>query len=138
MTKRPACLVVIDPSAIVAMINSEPEVRQILELCVASESIQLSAAGFVEAAIVLDNRNPAAASVELDELLDLLSVTIVSITPAQARLARQAYRDFGRGSGHPARLNFGDCFSYALAKDTGEPLLFKGTDFSQTDVVAAL
>ncbi len=137
-TTRLGSLVVIDPSVIVAMIKGEPEVGDLLELCVATSLIRLSAAGFVEAAIVLDNRNPAAASGELDELLELLSVVVVPVTPIHARLARLAHRQFGRGSGHPARLNFGDCFSYALAKQTGEPLLFKGTDFSQTDITPAI
>jgi len=138
MTMRPDLPVVIDPSAIIAMISGEPEVNDFLELCLTAETIRLSAAGYVEAAIMLDNRNPIAASVELDRLLELLSVSVVPVTPAQARIARQAHREYGRGSGHPARLNFGDCFSYALARDTAEPLLFKGTDFAQTDVVSAI
>jgi ribonuclease VapC len=71
-------------------------------------------------------------------LLERLCVTIVPITQDQARLARRAYRDFGRGSGHPARLNFGDCFGCALAKDTGEPLQVQGQEFGHTDVVPAV
>jgi len=66
-----------------------------------------------------------------------VQLLVEPVTMAQARIAREAYRDFGRGSGHPARLNFGDCFAYALAKETGEPLLFKGGDFARTDVTAA-
>ena len=66
-----------------------------------------------------------------------MQLLVEPVTMAQARIAREAYRDFGRGSGHPARLNFGDCFAYALAKETGEPLLFKGGDFARTDVTAA-
>jgi ribonuclease VapC len=65
-------------------------------------------------------------------------IVIEPVTEAQARVAREAYRDFGKGSGHPARLNFGDCFAYALAKVTGEPLLFKGNDFAQTDIKSAI
>jgi ribonuclease VapC len=65
-------------------------------------------------------------------------IAIEPVTERQARIAREAYRDFGKGSGHPARLNFGDCFAYALAKDKNEPLLFKGTDFAETDVASAL
>jgi ribonuclease VapC len=130
--------VVIDPSAIVAMIEGKPGNQELLSRCMSSDRIQLSAAGFLEAAIVLDNRNAATSLTELDELLDNLGVTIVPVTPAQARIARRAHREYGRGSGHPARLNLGDCFSYALSKDTGEPLLFKGDDFSRTDVVRAI
>jgi ribonuclease VapC len=70
----------------------------------------------------------------LDELIDRLGVDIVDVTAAHARLVREAYRDFGRGSGHPAQLNFGDCFAYALARSTRQPLLFKGDDFVHTDI----
>lgn len=70
-------------------------------------------------------------------MIEAAQIAIEPVTEAQARIARQAYRDFGKASGHPAKLNFGDCFAYALAKATGEPLLFKGQDFSQTDVKVA-
>jgi len=73
----------------------------------------------------------------VDGLIDEAQIAIEPVTEAQARIARQAYRDFGKTSGHPAKLNFGDCFSYALAKSKGEPLLFKGQDFSRTDVRSA-
>ncbi len=73
----------------------------------------------------------------LDHVIRDAGIAIVSLDEAQARLAREAYRDFGKGSGHPAGLNFGDCFAYALAKAAGEPLLYKGTDFAQTDVASA-
>lgn len=72
-----------------------------------------------------------------DDLVREAGLVIETVTPAQARIARDAYRDFGRGSGHPAQLNFGDCFAYALARDKNEPLLFKGTDFSRTDITPA-
>jgi ribonuclease VapC len=74
----------------------------------------------------------------LDDLLSDASIAIEPVTEAQAHLARQAYRDYGRGSGHPARLNFGECFAYALARATGEPLLFKGGDFRHTDIAPAI
>jgi ribonuclease VapC len=74
----------------------------------------------------------------LDDLLRVLDIAIESVTEEQARIAREAYRDYGHGSGHPARLNFGDCFAYALARVTGEPLLFKGDDFTHTDITPAL
>jgi uncharacterized protein with PIN domain len=82
-------------------------------------------------------RDPIA-SRRFDDLVREASFVIEPVTEAQARIARDAYRDFGKGSGHPAQLNFGDCFAYALARAAGEPLLFKGTDFSHTDITRAL
>jgi len=98
---------------------------------------RLSAANFVEVGAVIDGAGDPVASRRYDDLLRAARVTIIPVTETQARLARQAYRDFGKGSGHPARLNFGDCFAYALAKELSEPLLFKGDDFMHTDVIAA-
>lgn len=99
---------------------------------------RLSAASYLEVTIVVDGtRNPVLSrnlDVLLDALLEEADLTIEPVTANQARIARMAYREFGRGSGHPARLNFGDCFAYALAKETGEPLLFVGNDFAQTDL----
>jgi ribonuclease VapC len=129
--------VVIDPSAIVAMIAGEDEQRAFLQTCRSNAPVRLSAAGYLEAGIVLDGRDDPVLSRELDELLTLLGVIIEPVSTTQARIARRAYQEFGRGSGHPARLNFGDCFSYALSKETAEPLLFKGTDFARTDVLVA-
>lgn len=97
---------------------------------------RLSAASFVELASVIDSRRNPHASRSLDELLVRAGIAIEPVTERQARIA-EAYRDFGRGSGHAARLNFGDCFAYALAKDRGEPLRFKGNDFAHTDVERA-
>jgi ribonuclease VapC len=96
----------------------------------------MSAASYLEAGIVLDERQESVLSNRLDQLLDSLRITIEPVTAHQATLARQAYRDFGKGSGHKASLNFGDCFTYALAKETGEAVLFVGDDFSQTDLAA--
>jgi ribonuclease VapC len=94
----------------------------------------MSAASYLEAGIVADgSRNPVL-SRQLDAVISDAIISIEPVTERQARIARDAYRDFGKGSGHPAGLNFGDCFAYALAKDRGEPLLFKGDDFSRTDV----
>lgn len=98
----------------------------------------MSTANFLEAAIVLDSRRDPTQNRRFDALLLEAKVELVALDETQARIAREAYRDFGKGSGHPARLNFGDCFAYALAKTTGESLLYKGTDFSQTDVTSAL
>jgi ribonuclease VapC len=94
--------------------------------------------GFLEAAMVIDGSRDPVASRRFDELLRAADLAIEPVTEAQAGIAREAYRDFGKGSGHRAQLNFGDCFAYALAKVTGEPLLFKGSDFSQTDITSAL
>src|SRR5437016_4154049 len=98
----------------------------------------MSAASFLEAAIVVDLSRDPIASRRFDDLLEVAGVTIEPVTDKHARLGRAAYRDFGKGSGHPAQLNFGDCFAYALARESGEPLLFKGRDFTYTDVTPAL
>jgi ribonuclease VapC len=86
---------------------------------------------------VIDGSKDPIASRRFDELIEAAQIAIEPVTEAQARVARQAYRDFGKTSGHPAKLNFGDCFSYAPAKSKGEPLLFKGQGFSRTDVKSA-
>ena len=99
---------------------------------------RISAATFLETAIVVDaNRSPTL-SRRLDDLVRETAIVIEPVTSEQAQVAREAYRDYGRGSGHPARLNFGDCFAYALARAAGEPLLFKGNDFSHIDIEPAL
>ena len=84
--------------------------------------------------MVIDGSRDPIASRRFDELVREAALVVEPVTEAQARIAREAYRDFGKGSGHPAQLNFGDCFAYALAKVSGEPLLFKGSDFSHTDI----
>jgi ribonuclease VapC len=97
----------------------------------------MSAATFVETAAVIDRLRDPVQSRRLDALIREAEIGIEPLTEAQAVIARQAFRDFGKGSGHPAKLNFGDCFFYALAKSLNQPLLFKGGDFSQTDVKSA-
>ena len=92
----------------------------------------------VSHASVVDRARDPVTSRALDTFLAASAIEIEAVTPEQARIARDAYRDFGKGSGHRARLNFGDCFAYALAKATGKPLLFKGTDFAQTDINSAI
>ena len=99
--------------------------------------LHLSAASYVEVGAVVDAARDAIASRRFDELLEMFQVIIEPVTASQARRAREAYRDFGRGSGHRAQLNFGDVFSYALATELRMPLLFKGRDFSETDVMTA-
>ncbi len=98
---------------------------------------RLSAANYVEAGAVIDRSEDPIASRRLDELIKIAKISIEPVTETQAKLAREAYRDFGKGSGHPAGLNFGDCFAYALAREMGEPLLFKGNDFTHTDISPA-
>jgi ribonuclease VapC len=129
---------IVDTSAVIAILQNEPETRRFLDALSEDNDCRLSAATYLEAAIVVDSvRNPVL-SRRLDELIHSADIRIEPLTEAQAKIAREAYRDFGKGSGHPAQLNFGDCFAYALAQDSGEPLLFKGNDFSQTDVRSAL
>jgi ribonuclease VapC len=97
----------------------------------------VSAGNFVETALIIDASRDPVASRRFDDLIKEAQIIVEAVTEAQARIAREAYRDFGKASGHPARLNFGDCFAYALAKVTGEPLLFKGDDFARTDIKPA-
>ncbi|QOR71848.1 type II toxin-antitoxin system VapC family toxin [Ruania alkalisoli] len=125
---------IVDTSAIVAILQGEEEESAFREALVAAEHAYLSAANYLELAIVTDRIGDPVLGRRLDEVLDTLDITVVDVTAEDAKTARQAARDYGRGSGHPARLNFGDCFSYALAARTGEPLLFKGDDFSRTDL----
>jgi len=129
---------IVDTSAVVAIVRRESE-RSSFLTCLDREAVnRISAASYFEAAIVIDgSRNPTL-SRGLDEFIRAAEVVIEPVTAHQARIAREAYRDFGKGSGHPAQLNFGDCFAYALAKDKAEPLLFKGGDFAHTDVRRAI
>ena len=122
---------IVDSSAIVAILRSEPEAEQFVAAIVGAGDAAISAGNFLETSIVIEkDRNPALGA-RLDPLLMQLNVCIEPVTEAQVRIARQAYRDFGKGSGHPAQLNFGDCFAYALAMERGDKLLFKGDDFVQ-------
>jgi ribonuclease VapC len=127
--------VIVDASAIVAMVEHEPEADIFVDL-IAGATSSMSVATWLEAALVLDRRSPAHAR-RLDELRDSLEIELVPVSLNQGEVARDAYRRFGRGSGSPARLNYGDCFAYALAITTGESLLFTGDDFGHTDVRAA-
>jgi ribonuclease VapC len=129
---------IVDTSALIAILRDEPDASVMAQAIEDAAERQISAANWLEAAAVIDGSQDPVASRRFDELADVARITIVPVTEEQARIARAAYRDFGKGSGHPAGLNFGDCFAYALAKDTGEPLLFKGRDFVFTDVVPAL
>jgi ribonuclease VapC len=124
---------IIDTSALVAIIKGEPEADQFTELMLNS-SCKISAASYVELAIVIDGQGDPIVSRKFDLLCKALNLEITPVTQEQARIAREANRDFGKSSSHPAKLNLGDCFSYALAKELNEVLLFKGDDFDKTDV----
>lgn len=127
---------IVDTSAILAILLGEPEARRFAEQ-IASERSRLSAASYLEIALRIDMLRDPARSAAVDALLEALAIEIVPVSVEQARLARRANQRFGRGSGSAARLNFGDCLTYALAQESGEALLFKGEDFRHTDVVAA-
>lgn len=128
---------IVDTSALIAVLASEPESDAFLGLLTEAPQCAMSTAMYVEAAVIVDRLRDPAQSRRFDDLLSVLDISLVPVTVEHAHLARAAYRDFGKGSGHPARLNFGDCFSYALARATREPLLFKGDDFVHTDLVPA-
>jgi len=130
--------VIVDTSAIIAILKHEPDSAKYAAALAKRIPKLMSAATFVEASIVVDSQRDPILSRRFDDLLALSQIQVESVTPSQAVLARAAYRDFGKGSGHPAKLNFGDCFSYALAKESGQKLLFKGNDFSETDLESAI
>lgn len=129
---------IVDTSVVVAVLKEELEAGRFLrDLTASAQPKRMSAANYLEAGIVVDaNRNPLL-SRRLDDLIVRTEIVVEPVTQEQAEIARAAYRDFGKGSGHAAGLNFGDCFAYALAKSMREPLLFKGDDFSHTDVAIA-
>jgi ribonuclease VapC len=128
---------IVDTSALVAILRDEPEARRFAIALANAQERRMSAANFLEAAIVIDGGRDPVASRLFDDFLHESRIRIEAVTEEQARIAREAYRDFGRGSGHVAALNFGDCFAYALARTSGEPLLFKGRDFIRTGIPVA-
>ena len=129
---------IVDTSALIAILRGEADADRYIQALGTSGRPRMSVATYVETAVVVDaNRDPVLSG-RFEDLLTAAEITVEAVTREHAELARRAYRDFGRGSGHPARLDFGDCFSYALARASGEPLLFKGDDFSRTDVAAVL
>ncbi|MBA3605704.1 MAG: type II toxin-antitoxin system VapC family toxin [Acidimicrobiia bacterium] len=128
---------VIDTSALVAILFDEPERSTFAEAIAADPRRLVSVASVLEASIVVEAQRGEAAGRELDVLLHRMRVAVVACTEEQVDLARDAWRRFGKGR-HPAALNFGDCFAYALARHSGEPLLFKGGDFGLTDVRAVV
>ena len=124
---------VLDTSAVLAILQNEPERRKFNEAIDAAESRTLSTASFVECSMIVESRYGADGVRDLDLLIAKAQISLAPVDEEQANFARRAFRKFGKGR-HPAGLNFGDCFSYALSKSLQEPLLFKGNDFSQTDV----
>ena len=128
---------ILDTSAVVAILAQEADAERYIEAISHASICRISAANFVELSIVLEAQHGPAAARQCETLFRRVGIVVEPVTLDQAHLARQAFLDFGRGR-HAAGLNFGDCFAYALAKATAEPLLFKGRDFSKTDVKAAL
>jgi ribonuclease VapC len=129
---------IVDTSALIAILRDERDAMAYARAIANAAIRRISAATYVETAAVIDASRDPIASRRFDDLLREARFDIEPVTEAQARIAREAYRDFGRGSGHQARLNFGDCFAYALAKAMNEPLLFKGDDFTRTDITSAV
>lgn len=127
---------VIDSSAIIAIFLREPEQERFRELIEQSESRLMSVASLVEISIVLQSKKGPDSKSVIDALVARFGIEVIPVDLDQGEIARDAYRRYGKGQ-HPAGLNYGDCFSYALAIATGEPLLFKGGDFLRTDVGVA-
>lgn len=128
---------IIDTSAVLAILFDEEDAERYANAISKAEVCRMSAASFVEAAIVVEAQTDATGSRQFDAFVRQAEIVVEPVSEEQAHVARQAYTDFGKAR-HPAGLNFGDCFSYALAKVTGEPLLYKGDDFPKTDVEGAL
>lgn len=129
---------IVETSAVIAILRCEPDADSYIDALSRATDLRMSAGTFLETAIVVDANHDAVLSRRLDDLLEAAPIDVVPVTHQQAQIARQAYRDSGKGSGHRAALNFGDCFAYALARATGDPLLYKGDDFGHTDVADAL
>lgn len=127
---------IVDSSAVVAILRAESEAARFSEAIDSAQPCHISAVSYVEAAIIIDRAGDAIARRRFDDFFRVSRIEIESVTREQAELARDAYRDFGKGN-HKAGLNFGDCFTYALAKEMDEPLLFKGNDFRRTGLKAA-
>ncbi|HXP84209.1 MAG TPA: type II toxin-antitoxin system VapC family toxin [Bryobacteraceae bacterium] len=146
---------IVDTSVAMAILRGEREGRSFAEIMELEEgargqapgagrraarqaTLKMSVASYVEAGVAMDAARNPVVSRQLDELIRIAGIELRPVTVEQARLAREAYRDFGRGSGHAAKLNLGDCYAYALAKELGEPLLFQGAGLAETDVEAAV
>ena len=127
---------IVDSSAVLALLFREPDAERYERALAAAPACRMSLANVFEASIVWEGRGDAAAGHQFDLFMEQVGIESVPVTAAHVAAARQAWRRFGKGN-HPAALNFGDCFAYALAAATGEPLLFKGGDFALTDIEAA-
>ena len=125
---------VVDTSAVVAILRQESGAESLLRRLTAAGSRRISAANLLEAAIVLESKSGERGGEQLDLFLTRAQIEVEPVTAEQVRIARKAWRRYGKGSSHAARLNFGDCFSYALAQSLGEELLYKGSDFAHTDI----
>lgn len=128
---------IVDSSAVLAILFDEKDAETFARILTEADSCRMSAANFVEVAIVVEAQTKNSGSRQFDAFFRRAEIVIEPVTEEQAHIARQAYTDFGKGR-HPAGLNFGDCFAYALAKASGEPLLFKGQDFKKTDIASAI
>ncbi|MDE0056388.1 MAG: type II toxin-antitoxin system VapC family toxin [Gammaproteobacteria bacterium] len=128
---------IVDSSALLAILYREPDSPEFEQAIAMTPKCRMSVANALEASIVLEGRGGVAAGDELDAFLESTGINLAPVTAEQLVEARRAWRRFGKGN-HPAGLNFGDCFAYALAETTGEPLLFKGADFARTDIASAL
>jgi ribonuclease VapC len=129
-------VVVIDSSVLIAILLAEPEAEDYAKRLIDTDDIYISAVSIVESSMVIEYKKGEQGANQYDELLKIIAPTIVAFDSEQAKLARAAWRQYGKGR-HPAKLNFGDCCSYAVAKYLNKPLLFKGDDFSKTDLVQA-
>ena len=128
---------ILDTSAVIAILAYEPDADHYIHAISDSQQCRISAGNFVELGLVLESQFSVEVSQQCDALFRRAGIVIEPVTVDHAHAARQAFRDFGKGR-HPAGLNFGDCFAYALSKAANEPLLFKGEDFNKTDVASAL
>lgn len=127
---------VVDSSVLIAILLAEPEAENYAKRLVDTDDIYISAVSIVESSMVIEYKKGEQGANQYDELLKIIVPTIVAFDSEQAKLARAAWRQYGKGR-HPAKLNFGDCCSYAVAKYLNKPLLFKGDDFSKTDLIQA-
>ena len=127
---------IVDTSALIAVLRGEAEAQAFATAIAETRLCRISAANYLEAAIVIDGSRSPIASRRFDDFIREAAIAIVAVTEEQAKVAREAFRDFGRGSGHAAQLNFGDCFAYALAIMSADRLLFKGEHFSHTGVAS--
>ncbi|WP_378944984.1 type II toxin-antitoxin system VapC family toxin [Mesorhizobium sp. ANAO-SY3R2] len=129
---------IVDASAILAILLKEPEEYRFADVLTDQpDTVSLSPVNYLEVALRVDRGDMDVVSAKLDHIISSMNIQLADVTPEQARLARDAYKNFGKGN-HPAKLNLGDCFAYALAKARREPLLFKGDDFRMTDIEAAI